>query len=111
MVAEPQPVASEAGRRREPFHMEDRQPIAKARQVVLERPEREVMQLLALAFVEDAPAMFQAGRIERQAAAFLAHIEAEALIEMPRLFETGHGHAEMIERVDAEYARPPRATR
>ena len=73
MVAEPQPVAFEAGRRREPFHMQDRQPIAKARQVVLERPEREVMQLLALAFVEDAPAMFQAGRIERQAAAFLAH--------------------------------------
>jgi hypothetical protein len=55
------------------------------------------VQLLALAFVENAPTMFETGRIERQAAALFAHIEAEALIEMPRLFETGHGHAEMVE--------------
>jgi hypothetical protein len=40
MIAEPQPVAFEARRRRQPLDMQDRKPIAKARQVVLERAER-----------------------------------------------------------------------
>ena len=60
------------------------------------------MQLLALAFVENAPAVFKTGRVERQAAALLAHIEAEGSVKVPRLFEARHRHAEMIERVDAE---------
>src|SRR5258708_16092054 len=82
--------------------------IAKARQVVLERAEREIMQSLARAFAEQAPAVTMTVGVKRDAGALAADVEAERLIEGLRLLEIRHRHAEMVERMHAQHAGPAR---
>src|ERR1700722_10851190 len=95
VVAEPKPVALEAGRRVEPLDADFAQMLAKPRQVVLEGAERQIVQFLLRAFAQNAPAMRMAVGVERDAVAFLAHVEAEALVEDLGLLEIRHREAEM----------------
>jgi hypothetical protein len=105
MIAEPQPVAFEARRRRQPLDMQDRKPIAKARQVVLERAERDELQLLARALDDRAPAMRMAVGVDVQPAALLTQVEAEARIEPAGILGVRHREIELVERVHAEFPR------
>ena len=72
--------------------------------VVLERSERNVAELLARPFADRPPDVGLLERAERQTVAALTDIEAELAIEILRDGEIRHREMEMIDRMNTEFA-------
>src|SRR5262245_54720161 len=85
-IAEPEPVRLRTGRRVDAFDPQGVEPLAKAREVVLEGAERDELQLLARAFDDRAPAVRVAVGVEAQPVVLLAQVEAEARIKPTSIF-------------------------
>ena len=98
------PFELDAGRRIDALDAQRVEPLAEARQVVLERGERDELQLLLRPLHHRAPAMRMAVGVDMQRVALLAHVEPEGGIEFSRLLDVGDGEIEAVERVDAELA-------
>src|SRR6266545_85705 len=101
-VAEPEPVALEAGRR-----IEQRDAVAldarlQLGQIVGIAAEREVMDALVRSFHHAAPAVVVAERVQRERIVLLAHVEAEAGVEALRMLEVRHLKHELVERMDPD---------
>jgi hypothetical protein len=103
MITKPQAVAFEAGGRRQPFDVQAFEVFAKSRQIIFERPERQIVQLLARSFGEQSPPVAVAVGVEREPAALPVHVETERLVEGLRLLQIGHRHAEMVKRMHAQH--------
>src|SRR5262249_33612568 len=76
----------------------------KARQVVLEGTERDVVELLARPFGDREPAVRMALRVKAEPAVLFLGVEAEQPIELLGLGDVADHQVEMIERMHAELA-------
>ena len=98
------PFELDAGRRIDARDAQRIEPLAEARQVVLERGERDELQLLLRPLHHRAPAMGIAVGVDVQRVAVLTHVEAEGGIEFSRLLDVGNREIEAVERMHAELA-------
>src|ERR1039458_10272930 len=81
MIAEPEPIALEAGRRIDQFDAAALDARLQPRQILGIAAEREMMQRLALALHHRAPAVLVAEGLDRGRVAVARHIEAEIAVE------------------------------
>src|SRR5271157_5041322 len=106
VVAEPEPVRVDAGRRIEPLDPHLLQAVREPVDVVLECAERHVLMLLARPLADRAPGMRIAERTNREPLAIRRDREAELGIEALGGREIGRDEMKMIERMNAELSRP-----
>src|SRR5262249_12306320 len=99
-----EPVGLRTGRRIDTLDPERIEALAKARQIVLVRAERDELQLLARTLHDRAPAMRVAVGIEAEPAALLAEVEAEVRVELAGRLQIRNREVELVERVHAKLA-------
>ena len=102
MIAEPEAVALEAGRRIDQLDAGAFDARLQPRQVVGVAAERQMMQRLGLALHHRAPAVFMTEGLDRQRIAVAHHVEAEIAVEILRDIGVGHRQHELVERMHAE---------
>ena len=107
MIVKPQAVGFDAWRRIEPLDAHRLEPFGETVEIVLERAERDMSELLARAFAEGHPDMRIAARLHRQEIAVFVDLESELAVEIPGDRKVGHGEMEPVDRMHAEFSRSP----
>src|SRR5208337_2844085 len=97
-------VRLKAPGRVEPLDAQLFQPLAEARHVVFKRAERDVVEFLARAFGDHAPAVWMAVSVERKPAALFLGVEPERAVELLGIGDVRYQQVEMVERMHAELA-------
>ena len=108
MVVEPEAVRIDAGRRIETRNAHVLQAFCKAVDIVFECAEGNVLVLLLWPLPDETPDMRGTFGGEGEPIAVLGYVKAEFGVEALRDFEIGRDELEMIDRMDAELARPAR---
>lgn len=102
-AAEPDATALHAGRWIDQIDARFLELLPEAGHILLEHAEGEIVELLARALADDAPAMRMAESVEFEPLRRLAHIESEPGMEKFRFLDIRHGECEMAERMHAQY--------
>ena len=103
-VAEPEPVRFGAGRRIDARNPHAVEPLAKARQVIVEGPEGDELQFLLWPFHDRAPAMRMAVGVEAERAVLFLQVEPEQAVELLGVSQIRNRQVEVVERMDAKLA-------
>ena len=102
VIAEPEAVALEAGRRIDQLDAGALDARLQPRQILGIAAERQMMQRLGLALHHRAPAVLMAEGLDRQRVAVARDVEAEIAVEILRDIGVGHRQHELVERMHAE---------
>ena len=105
MIVKPQAIRFDARRRIEPLYAQRLKPLGETIEIVVERAERDVSELLARTLAEGNPDMRIAARLHGQKTALLVDLEPELAVEIFGDREIGNSEMKPVDRMNAKFAR------